>query len=117
MFGIPKGQVSPLYKGCWGISLRVCLKKVIESRVFLSFFILSAIEQTHHQFVRVAVKYFFRPFDTRFILGDRRLGNLKAPAEKTNLSKGNCEFHKTRLFLQLVIFSSFLIDLIYIGFS
>ena len=35
-FGIPKGQVSPLYKGCRGISLRGCLKKVIESRVFLS---------------------------------------------------------------------------------
>ena len=52
-----------------------------------------------------------------FYPGRRRLGNLKAPTEKANLSKGNCEFHKTRLFLQLVIFSSVLINLIYFGFS
>ena len=35
---------------------------------------------------RVAAKCFCRPFDNRFILGDRRLGNLKALTEKANLS-------------------------------
>ena len=43
-------------------------------------------EQTHHQFAGMAAKCFCRPFDNHFILGDRRLGNLKAPTEKANLS-------------------------------
>ena len=41
---------------------------------------------------------FCPPFDNHFILGDIRLGNLKAPVEKANLSEENCEFYKTRLF-------------------
>ena len=61
-------------------------KRYIESRVFLPFVLLSVIEETHHQFAGVAAKCFCRPFDNRFILGDRRLGNLKAPTEKANLS-------------------------------
>ena len=88
MFGIPKGLVSPLYKGCRGISEREQKRKkeVIESRVFPSFVLLSVIVQTHHQFAGVATKCFCRPFDTRFILGDRRPWNLEAPTEKANLS-------------------------------
>ena len=85
-FGIPKGQVSPLYKGCRGISGRTVKKEIIESRVFPSFVLLSVIVQTHHQFTGVATKCFCRPFDTRFILGDRRPWNLEAPTEKANLS-------------------------------
>ena len=86
MFGIPKGKVSPVYKGCRGISEITVNKGYIESRVFLPFVLLSVIEQTHHQFAGVAAKCFCRPFDSRFILGDKRLGNLEAPTEKTNLS-------------------------------
>ena len=37
MFGIPKGQVSPLYKGCRGISKITVNKGYIKSRVFLPF--------------------------------------------------------------------------------
>ena len=84
--GIPKGRVSPQYKGCRGISEIIVKKRYIESRVFLPFVLLSVIEQTHYQFAGVAAKCFCRPFDTRFILGDKRLGNLKAPTEKANLS-------------------------------
>ena len=85
-FGIPKGQVSHLYKGCRGISEITVKKRYIESRVFLPFVLMSVIEQTYHQFVGVAAKCFCRPFDTRFILGDKRLENLKAPTENVNLS-------------------------------
>ena len=53
---------------------------------FPSFVLLSVIEKTHHQFAGVVAKCFCRPFDNRFILGDRRLGNLKAPTEKAHLS-------------------------------
>ena len=67
-FGIPKGIVSPLYKGCRGISGVTVKKEIIESRVFPSFVILSVIVQTHHQFARAATKCVCRPFDTRFIL-------------------------------------------------
>ena len=81
--------------------------------MFPSFVLLSVMVQTHHQFVRVATKCFCRPFDTRFILGDRRHWNLEAPTEKANLSLGNCEFHNTRLFLQLsfILFFSYCFNL------
>ena len=81
MFDILKGHVSPLYKGHRG-----CLKRIDRVSSFPSFVLLSVIVRTHPQFVGVAAKCFCLPFDTRFILGDRRLGNLKAPAEKANLS-------------------------------
>ena len=86
MFGIPKGQVSPLYKGCRGISEITVNKEIDRVSSFPSFVLLSVIKQTHHQFAGVAAKCFCRSFDTRFILGDGRLGNLEAPAEKANLS-------------------------------
>ena len=85
-FGIPKCKVSSIYKGCRGISENTVNKGYIESRVFLPFLLLSVIKQTHHQFAGVAAKCFCRPFDSHFILGDKRLGNLKAPTEKANLS-------------------------------
>ena len=79
-FGIPKGRVSPLYKGHRG-----ALKGIDRVSSFPSFVLFSVIVRTQHQFVGVAAKCFCLPFDTRFILGDRRLENLKAPTEKANL--------------------------------
>ena len=76
---------SLLYKGCWGILVGMS-QKVIESRFFSSFVLLSMIDLTHHQFAGVTTMLFCRPFDNHFILGDIRLRNLKAPMEKANFS-------------------------------
>ena len=76
---------SLLYKGCWGISVGVSQKGHRVSS-FPSFVLLSVIVRTHHQLAGVEAMCFCRPFDNRFILGDKRLGNLKAPMEKANLS-------------------------------
>ena len=73
-----------LYIKVVGVFQKGCPKRS-SSLEFSLFVLLSVIDRTHHQFVGVAAMCFCRPFDNRFILGDIRLGNLKAPVEKANL--------------------------------
>ena len=121
-FGKPRGlafqKVNSLhYIKVFGVFQTVrASQKVIESRVFLPFILLSVIEQTHHHLPKWRQSAFVDHSTPVLSWETDALGISKHQGRRRICLKEIVNFTRLGCFSNLVIFFSALIDLIYFGF-